>query len=432
MHPLLRFLAGFLLIHAGWTPAAATGAASGLVSGAATGAATVGSALGAAPSALVSPLPVAATCVAPGAPSAQAAALAAASARVLAGLPPIGVHGRELSATPFWATHAAEMNQVWRRVNAGPLALWRDFALREIDRLDGARAALYYPFSGPDFVYAHTLFPYAPLYVLVGLEPPGAAPRWDAMTEAQAGASLGQLRQSMASLMRLSFFLTNNMKRDLKRGQLQGVAPLLMAMAARSGFDVHAVDAVHLNAAGALCMGALTGARTNGVRLLLAAPAGSAGMPPPRELVYLNVDLEDKALVNTPGFERYVRSLGAGPVFLKSASYLMHKNYFSASRKLVLERAKLVLQDDSGIPYRAYQPAEWHGRLYGSYAQPIGMFKNWSQPALRAAYQARALPLDTGIGYSHRRGTSNLQLFERRAPTVAARAAILTQKVPVR
>ena len=343
----------------------------------------------------------------------------AASARLLAGLPAIGPHGREISATPFWNAHATEMGQVWRRVSNGPLALWRSFAAREIDRLDGAHAALYYPFSGPDFVYAHTLFPHAPRYLLVGLESPGEAPHWDAMSEAQAGASLTQLRQSMASLMRLSFFLTNNMKRDLKRGQLQGVAPVLMAMAARSGFDVQAVDPVHLDQTGALCMGALKGARTNGVRLLLAAPAGSTGVLPPRELVYLNVDLEDKALVKTPEFERHVRRLGPGPVFLKSASYLMHKNYFSQSRKLVLERAKFVLQDDSGIPYRAYLPAEWSGKFYGSYVQPIGMFKSWTQPSLREAYKGHALPLDTGIGYSHRRGTSNLQLFERRPPKVA-------------
>lgn len=389
-------------------------------------------------------------CVAPGASSAQTAELNQASARLLAGLPPAGAHGGEISATQAWAAHAREMDSTWKRTSERQLALWRTFADREIDKLDGARGTLYYPFSGPDFVYAHTLFPHAQRYVLVGLEPPGAAPRWSTMNETQAGASLTQLRQSMASLLRLSFFLTNNMKKDLKRGQLQGVAPVLMAMAARSGFEVQAVDAVHLGADGALCMGAVTGARANGVRLALAAAetktaGGAAGgmstavataaataAAAAREIVYLRVDLEDKALVNTPEYARYVRSLGPGPVFLKSASYLMHKNYFSQSRRLVLERAKFVLQDDSGIPFNAYTGAEWNGKFYGSYVQPIGMFKSWNQPALRQAYARNAQPLDTGIGYSHRRGTSNLQLFERRAPTVAARAAILTQKVPVR
>ena len=370
---------------------------------------------------LVTPLAALAapgSCVVPGAPTAQAAELTQASARLLAGVPPTGVHGHEISATPAWIAHASEMDRTWRRTSERQLALWRTFAEREIDKIDGARAALYYPFSGPDFVYAHALFPHAPRYLLVGLEPPGAAPRWSSMNETQAAASLTQLRQSMASLLRLSFFLTNNMKRDLKRGQLQGVAPLLMAMAVRSGFEVLAVDAVHLGQDGTLCMDSLTGARTNGIRLLLGGAAASS----PRELVYLNVDLEDKALLKTPEFERHVRSLGPGPVFLKSASYLMHKNYFSASRKLVLERASLVLQDDSGIPYRAYPPADWNGRFYGSYVQPIGMFRSWNQPGLREAYKGRALPLNSGIGYSHRNGTSNLQVFEKRSAKVATAA----------
>ena len=370
--------------------------------------------------------PASPACVAPGAPSAQSAELTQASARLLAGLAPTGVHGREISATPAWLAHAREMDSNWKRTSERQLALWRTFADREIDKLDGARGALYYPFSGPDFVYAHTLFPHAQRYLLVGLEPPGAAPSWGTMSEVQAGASLNQLRQSMASLLRLSFFLTNNMKKDLERGQLQGVAPVLMAMAARSGFDVQAVDAVHLADTGALCLGAVTGSRTNGVRLLLrAAQTGTPGVgtpgaaAAPRELVYLRVDLEDKALGKTPEYARYVRSLGPGPVFLKSASYLMHKKYFSQSRQLVLARARFVLQDDSGVPYSAYSQAEWSGKFFGSYVQPIGMFKSWNQPALRQVYARNAQPLDTGIGYSHRRGTSNLQLFERRPPKVA-------------
>ena len=45
------------------------------------------------------------------------------------------------------------------------------------------------------------------------------------------------------------------------------------------------------------------------------------------------------------------------------------------------------------------------------------MFRDWTQQALREAYARDARPLDTGIGYSHRRGSSNLQLFEKRHAT---------------
>ncbi len=349
-------------------------------------------------------------CVAPAAPSDQAAALNQASARLLAGLPPGDSDGRPIAELAFWPAHARAMDAAWRRTSERALVTWRAFAAREIDALETSRQPLFYPFSGPDFMYAHTLFPHARRYLLVGLEAPGAAPRWSGMTEAQTAASLAQLRQSTSTLLDLSFFRTESMKTDLRRGQLTGVAPVLMAMAARSGFAVQAVDPVYLDEGGTLCSGDAVAGRIGGVRLVL-AEAGGAAL---RELVYLRVDLGDRALATTPQFERHVRSLGPGPVFLKAASYLMHKPGFSMVRGIVLDRAGLVVQDDSGIPFQAFQSGQWNGRLFGTYAQPIPMFKDWTQQALREAYAREARPLDTGIGYSHRPGTSNLQLFEKR------------------
>lgn len=360
-------------------------------------------------------------CTAPAPPLPDIAAVTQASARLLAGLPPTGGNGSEISATDFWATHAAAIDRAWRQTRDRQLAPWRKFAEREVDLLEGASGPLYYPFSGPDFLYAHTLFPRAPRYLLVGLEEPGAAPRWEGMNPAQAAASLAQLRQSIAGLMRYSFFRTNSMKNDLRRGQLQGVAPVLMAIAALSGFEVRAVDQVHLDAAGALCLGAAAAGGIGGVRLALGEPGVSAL----RELVYLRVDLSDRALALTPQFERHVRALGSGPVLLKAASYLMHKSYFSAARNLVQERAKLVLQDDSGIPFQSFGAEQWSRSLYGSYARPIGMFRTWQQPKLRAAYAGAARPLDTGIGYSHQHGSSNLQLFEKRGARLALKLSTL-------
>ena len=359
-------------------------------------------------------------CVAPSAPRAEAAALVDASARLLAGLTPADVHGTQISAMPWWSEHARAMDAAWARKSERQLATWRAFAAREIDANESARAALFYPFSGPDFLYAHTLFPRARGYLLAGLEAPGAAPRWTAMTEAQAAASLAQLRQSTSTLLNLSFFRTESMKVDLRRGQLTGVAPVLMAMAARAGFEVRAVDPVYLDDSGALCVGAAAAERIGGVRLALTAP----GVAAVRDLVYLRVDLGDRALAGTPQFERHVKRMGQGPVFLKAASYLMHKPAFSTVRGMVLDRAGLVVQDDSGIPFQAFPSTQWDGRLFGTYAKPIPMFRDWTQQALREAYAREARPLETGIGYSHRRGTSNLQLFEKRRNAMLQRTAM--------
>ena len=56
---------------------------------------------------------------------------------------------------------------------------------------------------------------------------------------------------------------------------------------------------------------------------------------------------------------------------IKSASYLLHDNQFSKTRALLLESADVVVQDDTGIPYRFLSQAPWQVKLYGQYHKPI-------------------------------------------------------------
>jgi len=62
-----------------------------------------------------------------------------------------------------------------------------------------------------------------------------------------------------------------------------------------------------------------------------------------------------------------------------------HKN-FSTIRGLVLAKSAAVLQDDSGIPYRYFDAANWRVQLYGNYEKPYGSFAWLEQPDLRKAY----------------------------------------------
>jgi hypothetical protein len=359
------------------------------------------------------------TCTPLAEPSAASAQLTHQTARLLAGMP---VDKHPLTQDADWQDHARAMDAAWKKLRDNKLTPLNAFAQTEVAPLPAARGALYYPFSGADFLYAHALFPQSPKMVLVGLEPTGNAPVLENMDSKALDASLAQLRASMKSLLNLSFFLTNNMRRDFRKSQLKGTAPILMTMAVRLGYEVRAVDAVSISAKGELCqrgggssgtnagtnpatnVGTTTG--TEGIRLLMKNSAGET-----RELLFFSVDLHNKGFKRTPQFATYIESLGRGPVFLKSASYLMHKPYFSDSQNLIQKRATMVLQDDSGIPYKSYPSASWDTTLYGAYDRPIRMFKQWRQPALERAYAQSAKPLTFGIGYEYKKGTSNLQRF---------------------
>lgn len=132
-----------------------------------------------------------------------------------------------------------------------------------------------------------------------------------------------------------------------------------------------------------------------------------------RKLFYFSVDLSDGGLKNkAPEFLTFIDHLGRVSTFLKSASYLMHKTYFSVIRSVILKQSDLVLQDDSGIPVHFFDETEWDNKFYGAYTKPIPMFSNSFQEDLKKAYSdsLHVKALDFGIGYQWHLNKSNLQL----------------------
>jgi hypothetical protein len=89
----------------------------------------------------------------------------------------------------------------------------------------------------------------------------------------------------------------------------------------------------------------------------------------------------------------------------------MHRDHFSEVRNFLLERSRLLLQDDSGIPVTRFDQARWQLRLFGHYSGPIGLFANRYQSKLAQLFeQGHVEPIEFGIGYRWRPQTSNLML----------------------
>jgi len=107
----------------------------------------------------------------------------------------------------------------------------------------------------------------------------------------------------------------------------------------------------------------------------------------------------------------FCERLGTGDVFVKSASYLMHRDHFSEVRNFLLEHSRVLLQDDSGIPVARFDQARWQLHLFGHYSGPIGLFANKYQSKLAHLFERDHVePIEFGIGYRWRPQTSNLML----------------------
>lgn len=359
----------------------------------------------------------------PGNPDQRSGAWWTGAARILAGMPLNDTD--ELAAQMkrrSVAQHQAAFGQSWERFSKERLAPATAFAAAEMSTHPAAGGPLYYPFSGPDVLYALALFPRASELVLTGLEPVGDLPDLTRLDEPALTASLGELRRSLNAVLSFSFFRTNDMKVEFTNNRFSGVTPIILLFLARHNATISAVDPIIIDGGGnvnevpASSLRGVAPDRVAGLRVAFRLPGDSAE----RKLYYFSADISDKGLEKIPQYFKWLGALAPRATFVKSASYLMHKSYFSQVRNFVLDRSALVLQDDSGIPLRFFAEAAWERRMYGAYVGPIQLFANWYQKDMKAAYDKAARPIDFGIGYQFVSRRSNLQLFTRRA-TVASR-----------
>jgi hypothetical protein len=316
----------------------------------------------------------------------------------------------------------SEQETAWAAYSKISSADWGALEKRYLSRIDGWRGralgnlagggAAFYPFGGPDAANLLAFFPDAREYVIVGLEPIGCLPlRATDYTEAY----FSNLRGDLSSVVANGFFRTKEMGGDFKEGAVNGVFPLLLFLLARSGYSVEEAAPIQISSAGALVSPSQAPnqpkAETDGVAIRFRdARHGS------RMLHYFTLNLQSSRLNRKPGTLKYLNGLPAPVTLIKSASYLLHKTYFSTTRDLILSKSAVIVEDDSGIPYRYFDAAHWDVRLYGKYTDPIALFKMWKQDDLRAAYAAQKekQPLDFGIGYRHA-GEGNLLVAVRRA-----------------
>ncbi|MGC9504051.1 hypothetical protein [Baaleninema sp.] len=302
--------------------------------------------------------------------------------------------------TAAWNDHAAYLESAWQQMEAQQLSKARSWAQTELQSLNAGTPNLFYPFSGPDFLYAYTFFPEATDYVLVGLEPVGDMPSFENLSPGQVQQRLNDANQSLYAILQYSFFRTNAMAQDLDQ---QGVLPILLLFMGRTNQRILEIQHIGLDESANLQPVEAGGAEAqgwiDGVRITF-VPEGETV---PKRLYYFSTDLSNDGLAQTPEFLKFVGEFDRPVTYLKAASYLMHNDYFSEIRNTILSSSQAVLQDDSGIPLRFFNASDWNRQFYGSYLRPIDLFAQRYQPDLREVYatDTTVRPLNFGIGYKY-------------------------------
>ena len=337
-------------------------------------------------------------------------------ARFMAGMP--GTAGSRFKAAeqePAWKLHAAQSDAGWKRFLSNRQPLMREFTKANLAEKPFTQPTLFYPFGGPDIITAQTFFPSASTYVLVGLEPPGSLPAEQTVREG-AASYLPGLRDSLGSILNKSFFITKEMDLQLRGQTADGLLPVMLIELVRNGNSVRGLRYVGLDEQGKWAERQAGSPKSPGKADGVAVEFADAGGAT-HTLTYFSLNLANEKYKDNTPFQQHLGRLGPFNAMFKSTSYMPHKNQFDMIRSEVLKRAAAIVQDDSGIPYRFYEPSTWQVKLYGHYDQPYGRFSVLKQEDLREAFAKRegVGDLPFSIGYGFGRMPSNLIVARKRS-----------------
>jgi hypothetical protein len=310
-------------------------------------------------------------------------------------------------STKEWKDYAAKLDENWTYLDRIRLNAMRTWGNAELSGLRDQTSTVFYPFSGPDALYANTLFPDSKILLMAGLEPVGTMPDLAKLQQdGRLGPYLTQVQTSLFTILAASFFKTKDMKVDFNNQLVDGLMPAIIVFLAREGYTINNIQYVTLDHEGSVHpRGESSG-----------APGVQVTYDGGRSLLYFQTDLGNDGVHSNPGFVQLMHRLAPGITYLKAASYLLYEDYFSGIRDAILDNSIGVVEDDSGIPLRNFDLKKWDVIPYGDYTGPIDLFKDKNQPDLAAFYtKTPHQQLSFGSGYKFHASVSSLLVAKKKS-----------------
>ena len=315
----------------------------------------------------------------------RTAAILLAGQQPVTGLPPA------LAQSPRWATFAKEVTVNWARYSqkiADPMSRW---ALAE---LPVSSDTVFYPFSGPDFVTVHQLFPAAQRYVMMAMQNAERPLDLANLAPELIEPSLSVLTSAWQHFGENGFYVTEYLEKYLYSTRAHiGASTFIVSFLALQGFEIERVVPIQVAADGSLQELAPETPRWRSVRI----QASKQGKP--IVVDYLKIDLSNPGLQAAPQNLALIGTLTKNPVLFKAASHLPQNVGFNMIANQVLAHSPLIVQDETGLSYstliRAHQVA-----LFGKFVTAHHAFPSYHHDLAKAFAQRDDIkPLNFRFGY---------------------------------
>lgn len=303
--------------------------------------------------------------------------------RFIAAKPCLSKEFIELQKSAYYAKHIVATNKIWSHINDTTIA--KILAFNEgkaiIEKTD--TNTCFYPFGGPDLLYANVFYPNAKNYILMGLEKSGSIPDLRKKPASEIELLLEHMNQSMQYLNKSGYFVTSHMSKDFSKSMLNGTVHTMMYFAANRNLAIKSLNYGYINASGKFSP-YKSKSESQYYKSFDLTVVDSIGNE--KHVYYTSADIADYKIKSFPYFVPFVKSFGKTTCFIKSASYIpAHKN-FSVVRNLILDNSVKIIQDDTGIPYKILSDkTKWNLEYWGLYTSTIKDLSWGFQPDMRDA-----------------------------------------------
>ncbi len=221
------------------------------------------------------------------------------------------------------------------------------------------------------------------------------------------------MRNALDEIIQRNYFITSFMGKELTSPYFKGTVPIMSMMMALDGLQIVKIEPFDpfpdlTKAYEEPKAAKKPGKLLRAAKIVFTVPNSNRT----HELAYFSLDATDKALQFYPEFNDWLGRNKPASGLVKSASYLPHDGQFAKTREMLLAAADIIVQGDTGVPYRHLKQANFDVKLFGRYHTPIKPMEWAVQADLRKAFAeiTDKAPLPFPFGYHWKGQDSGLML----------------------
>jgi hypothetical protein len=280
-----------------------------------------------------------------------------------------------------WSAHEEFIEKSWQKLERTRLKSMRNWAAKEFTKPNTEAKVVFYPFSGPDFLTADAFFPNGEKYVMLGLEPVGQLPDLKKFKPGENSEYAQAFKESLGDIFDKSYFITRKMLHDFAKQKVNGLLPVLTFFIRKTGHEIADVKYLYRFKQDSIIerdydTKVMDRENPKEVKKPFGVRIDFVQGDKQKSVYYFKYDVSNKFFNDTCAFYKYINADKHVVTYIKSASYLLHNNFMSNMKDMILKNSDYIIQDDTGMPYKNFiEKNEWNTKLYGQYARPVSDFK---------------------------------------------------------